>query len=38
MLPALSWWCFAFLDTYEPGERQVMIAALGPRRFTTSPR
>lgn len=36
MLPAMSWWCFAFLDTSEPGERQVMIAALGPRRFAAA--
>jgi hypothetical protein len=36
MLPAMSWWCFAFLDTCEPGERQVMTAALGPRRFAAA--
>jgi hypothetical protein len=36
LLPAMSWWCFAFLDTSEPGERQVSIAALGPRRFAAA--
>jgi len=36
MLPAMSWWCYAFLDTSEPGERQVSIAALGPRRFAAA--
>jgi hypothetical protein len=36
LLPAMSWWCFAFLDTGAPGERQVLIAALGPRRFAAA--
>jgi hypothetical protein len=34
----MSWWCFAFLDTSEPGERQVSIAALGPRSFAAARR